>query len=162
MLTALPAFRDMAIINTKPVYLLKKILLLVLDLHTRFSTSHPTLFSFHDISHLPIFADNVIPTLLHHLRILPLTAPANATPTQVQLLQELREDLGTGRATTRERSYVFRAAAVDACEEVVRRARERGMEGVRSVDVDGYLWKVAKVGEMRDIVRFSDPNTVFF
>lgn len=42
----------------------------------------------------------------------------------------------------------------------------KGMEGwvreIKSVDVDGYLWKMAKVGELRDIVRFSDPNTVFF
>ena len=167
MVSALPAFRDMTIIDNQPVYLLKKIQLLVSDLHTRFSLTHPDLFNFNDINSLPIFSDNVIPTMLHHLHILPLTLPATATPQQIQLIQDLKEDLRTGRETTRERSYILRAAAVDTCEEIVQTARRMGelpewLKGIRSVDVDGYLWKVAKVGELRDIVRFSDPNTVFF
>src|SRR5579859_3337477 len=167
MVSALPAFKDMAIINSIPVYLFKKIQLLVLDLHTRFSTSHPDLFNFHDISLLSIFSDNVIPTMLHYLRIIPLTLPPAATPEQTQLIQDLKQDLCTGRDTTKERSYIFRAAAVDACEEIVKMARSmvdapEWVRGMKSVDVDGYLWKVAKMPELRDIVRFSDPNTVFF
>lgn len=157
----------MAIINSKPVYLLKKIQLLVVDLHNRFSTTHPDLFSFHDISLLPIFADNVIPTILHHLRILPLTLPENCSPQQSAIIEGLKEDLRTGRETTFERSYVFRAAALDACEEIVKIAKGMGgapewVRGMSAVDLYGYLWKVAKVGMWRDVIRFSDPNTVFF
>lgn len=167
MVSALPAFRDMAIINSKPVYIFKKIQLLVLDLHNRFSSTHPDLFSFHDISFLPIFSDNVIPTMLHHLRILPLTVADSCSPQQRAIIEELKEDLGTGRDTTFERSYILRAAAVDACEEIVKVAQ--GMKGapvwvrgMSAVDLDAYLWKVAKVGAFRHVVRFSDPNTVFF
>ena len=163
MVNALPAFRDMAIINSKPIYLFKKIQLLVLTLHNRFHTTYPELFSFHDISSLSIFADNVIPTLLHHLKILPLTLD-NCTPRQRPIISGLKEDLRTGRETTFERSFIFRAAAVDACEEIVRVARgmEGWIRGISAVEVDAYLWKVGKVGKLRDVVRFSDPNTVFF
>lgn len=149
------------------VYLFKKIQLLVLDLHTRFSTSKPDLFSFHDIDQLTVFADNVIPTMLHHLSIIPLSISKEATPQQTNLIQELREDLRTGRETKYERSYVFRAAAVDACEMIVRMARELPdapsfVKNMTPPELDAYLWQIAKKGETRDVIRFCDVNTVFF
>ena len=158
----------MALVDGKSVYLFKKIQLLVLDLHTRFSTSRPDLFSFHDIDKLSIFADNVIPTMLHHLNILPLTIrSSDTTSRQATILKELQEDLRTGRETTAERSFIFRAAAIDACEIIVQIAKDmsdmpRFVKNMTAPELDAYLWQIAKKGETRDVVRFCDPNTVFF
>ena len=157
----------MAQIDTEIVYIFKKIQLLSMDLYSRFSKSNPELFNFYDISDLPIFSDNVIPTILHHLDIISLSIKPDTTARQKEILQGLEEDLKTGRETTMERSYIFRAAAVDACEEIVRIAR--GMSDVNSFisnmtaeQIDAYLWQVAKKGNMRNIIRFCDPNTIYF
>lgn len=157
----------MSLVNGKSVYVFKKIQLLVLDLHTRFSTSHPDLFSFHDIDKLSIFADNVIPTMLHHLNILPLTNSSDTTSRQATILNGLQEDLRTGRETTTERSFIFRAAAVDACEIIVQIAKDMSdvppfIKNMTAPELDAYLWQIAKKGATRDVVRFCDPNTVFF
>jgi hypothetical protein len=167
MVEAIRGFRDMALIDGEPVYLFKKVQLLTLDLHTRFSKSHPELFFFHDINELPIFSDNVIPTMLNHLDIIPLTIPEDATPRQRDIIEGLLEDLKTGRETTLERSYIFRAAAVDACEEVAQIAHEKSdgptfLKEITAVQLDAYLWQIAKNGDTRDTVRFCDPNTVYF
>jgi hypothetical protein len=164
---ALPGFRDMALINDEPVYIFKKVQSLTMDLYKRFSSSQPELFAFYDIRDLTIFADNVIPTILHYLDIIPLAIPEDATSRQRELITELKEDLRTGRETTMERSYILRAVAVDACEIIVRTAR--GMEGgsgfvkeMTAEQLDAYLWQISKVGDMREIIRFCDLNTVFF
>src|SRR5277367_1497317 len=116
MVEAIPGFWDMALVDGQPAYLFKKIQLLTQDLYERFSTSHPDMFNFYDIDELTIFSDNVIPTILHHLNIIRLDIPDDGTPRQVDIIKGLQEDLRTGRETTTERSYIFRAAAVDACE----------------------------------------------
>jgi len=157
----------MAIIDGEPVYVFKKVQLLALDLHTRFSSSQPDLFYFHDIDQLTIFADNVIPTMLHRLYIIPLAVPEDATQQQSNLIRDLKEDLQTGRETKYERSFILRAAAADACETIVQMARERSdapafIKKMTAAEIDAYLWQIAKKGEMRDVVRFCDPNTVFF
>src|SRR5271154_4532921 len=113
----------MCIIDDEPVYVLKKVQLLAFDLSRRFSSSKPDLFSFYDIDESPIFSDNVIPMVLHHLEIIPLSIPSDANARAKQITEELREDLRTGKPTTKERSYILRAAAVDACEVIVQRAR---------------------------------------
>jgi Potential Queuosine, Q, salvage protein family len=163
---ALPGFRDMALVNDEPVYIFKKVQLLTMDLYKRFSSSNPELFAFYDIQDLTLFADNVIPTILHHLNIIPLTVPDDATSRQKKLITELKEDLRTGRETTMERSYILRAVAVDACEIVVRTAREMegfcGLKEMTAEQLDAYFWQIGKVGDMREIIRFCDPNTVFF
>jgi hypothetical protein len=157
----------MAIVDGEPVYIFKKVQLLVLDLHTRFSSNQSDLFSFHDIDDLTIFADNVIPTLLHHLSIISLSLQPEATQQQSDLIAELKEDLQTGRETTHERSFIFRAAALDACELIVQRAKERinaptFIQKMTAPELDAYLWQIAKKGDTRNVVRFCDPNTIFF
>jgi hypothetical protein len=166
MVEAIPGFRDMAVINGDPVYLFKKIQLLTLDLHKRFSESRPELFYFQDIAELSVFSDNVIPTMLHHLNIITLVDDEE-TPSQKEIMYGLQEDLRTGRETTTERSFIFRAAAVDACELIVQKARERTdlASFITSMTVealDAYLWQLAKQGATQDVVRFCDPNTVYF
>lgn len=167
MIEAIPGFRDMAIVDREPVYLLKKIQLLTLDLHIRFSKSNPELFCFYDFDELPIFSDNVIPTILNHLMIIQLSVTEDSSPRQIDIVEGLQEDLRTGRETTKERSYVFRAAAVDACEIIVQTTR--GLQNVNSFiknmtanQLDAYLWQAAKQGSTRNVTRFCDPNTIYF
>jgi hypothetical protein len=163
MVEAIPGFRDIAIVDGEPVYLFKKIQLLTLDLHRRFSASHPELFNFHDIHELTIFADNVIPTMLHHLNIISLSPTEDATPRQVAILRDLNVDLRTGRETSTERSFIFRAAAVDAYGIIVQQVQKMpSFPTMTTEQLDAYLWKIAKHGPNRGIIRFSDPNTVYF
>jgi hypothetical protein len=167
MVDAIPGFRDMAIVDEKPVYLFKKIQLLTSDLHLRFSKSNPELFSFYDFDELPIFSDNVVPTILNHLNIIPLSVDLDSTLRQKHLVEGLLEDMRTGRETTMERSYTFRAAAVDACEIIVREAKEfpnanTFIRDMKAGQLDAYLWKIAKLGSTREVTRFSDPNTIYF
>jgi hypothetical protein len=164
---AIPGFRDMAVVDGEPVYLFKKIQLLTQDLYERFSKSQPDIFNFYDIDQLTIFSDNVIPTILHHLNIIRLDVPDDGTPRQIGIIKGLQEDLRTGRETTEERSYVFRAAAVDACEIIVETAKSmpnapQFLKNMTAEQIDAYLWQLPKKGELRDVIRFSDPNTVFF
>ena len=68
---------------------------------------------------------------------------------------------------TTERSYIFRAAAVDACEIIVEIAREmpNAKEFIRNMtpgQIDAYLWQIAKQGSMRDVTKFCDLNTIYF
>jgi hypothetical protein len=162
---ALPAFRDMAVINDEPVYIFKKVQLLCMDLYTRFSSCAD--FNFFDIGECSIFSDNVIPTMLYHLDIIPLCVSDDGTAGQRAVIEGLKEDLETGRETCLERSFLFRAVAVDVCEIIVRYAREfeGGREWVREMtagQIDAYLWHIAKEDGMRDVIRFCDTNTVFF
>src|SRR2546430_17417869 len=113
MVKAIPGFQDMAMVDGEPVYLFKKVQMLAMDLHSRFSKSNPELFHFHDIDEMPIFSDNVIPIALYHLKIIPLSVTNELNPRQIDIIEGLQEDLRTGRETTTERSYIFRAAAVD-------------------------------------------------
>jgi hypothetical protein len=157
----------MCIIHNSPVYILKKVQLLASDLSLRFSSARPELFNFYDIGESTIFSDNVIPTILNHLKIIRLSVPSDANSRQKQIIEELQDDLRTGRPTTRERSYIFRAAAVDACEVIVQRGKEMsdGNPFVRSMtarQLDAYLWQVAKQGETRNVTRFCDASTVYF
>ena len=167
MVEAVPGFRDMATVNGEPVYLFRKIQLLTQDLYRRFSKSHPEIFNFYDIGELTIFSDNVIPEVLQHLKIIQLSVPADATPRQVDILQGLQEDLQTGTETTTERSYIFRAAAVDACEIIVETAKTMTnappfFKDMTVEQIDVYLRKFPRQGGLTNIIRFSDPNTIFF
>ena len=167
MAEAIPAFRDVAMVDGEPVYLFKKIQLLALHLHTRFSVSNPELFRFQDIEQLSIFADNVIPMILHHLGIISLSTTDESSPCQLDIISGLQEDLKTGRETTAERSVIFRAAALDACEQIVEEARQfhnpsAFLANLTAEQLDAYLWRLAKKGSFRDITRFCDKETIFF
>lgn len=165
MVEAISGFRDLGVVDGEPVYLFKKVQLLVLDLHKRFSESHSELFYFHDIGEMTVFADNVIPTMLHHLEIISLDNP-NGTSRQIGILQGLQEDLKTGRDSTMERSLMFRAAAVDACETILQRAKEANLApfitNMTAEQLGAYLWHVAKEGTTRQVIRFCDSNTIYF
>ena len=167
MVEAIPGFQDMAMVDGEPVYLFKKVQLLVMELHSRFSKSNRELFHFHDIDDMPTFSDNVIPMALYDLQIIQLSVTNELSLRQIDIVEGLQEDLRTGRETTAERSYIFRAAAVDAREIIVEIAREMpsAKEFIRNMtagQIDAHLCQIAKQGSTRDLTTFCDPNTIYF
>lgn len=149
----------------------------------RFSSS-PCDFVVPDTSQLPVFSDNVVPSILVHLGIIDLSsatleldrlfsdidaeallqpaAPAKETTKSVP-----RE----GPVLTLEQSYALRAAAIYACEVIVSTARglaiaDQDLLWVNSItlpELDGWLWAGAKDRvDYRRLGRFSLTNTEFF
>lgn len=56
-----------------------------------------------------------------------------------------------------------RAASIVICEQIVRRAEELHMAWIgNEVDLDNYLWKVAKEGDLRKLPRYSQRETSFY
>ncbi|KAF9990960.1 Histone H2A.V [Mortierella antarctica] len=156
LINTFPAFQDYAEVDGKTVYVFKKALLLASSLERRFAKTEP-MFAFKDIKDSPIFADNVIPTLMTHLGILVL--PEN-----------LKHTMEEGGVTSVEESYRLRAASIDACREVVERANDKsnkvgtvnyGEQGMLAVDLDVYLWRVAKEPQYRkaDANLGTEANT---
>ncbi|KAF9167835.1 hypothetical protein DFQ26_002816 [Actinomortierella ambigua] len=158
LINTFPAFQDATELDGQPVYIFKKALLLASTLERRFGATE-SIFRFEDIQNSPIFADNVIPTMLVHFGTLVL--PEN-----------LQHTVQEGQATTVEESYRLRAASVDVCHEIARivnsgEAKEIckvdfGPQGMREVDLDVYLWRVAKEPQLRKIPRFHCKETIFF
>lgn len=172
------------------MYLFKKALFLLHAIQLRFGGSSrvprvPTV----DTTQLPVYADNVLPSMLVHLGVLdPRGARnrglANAFPGPVAdgLLQtggpmpKSRESekspAAEGPVLTVDEATALRAAAVDACERIVLVARALGDEleqdkkwitDITLPEVDGWLWSVAKDRQdYRQLSRFQLRNTVFF
>ncbi|KAG0370800.1 hypothetical protein BC939DRAFT_476203 [Gamsiella multidivaricata] len=158
LINTFPAFQDYAEIDGQTVYIFKKALLLASSLERRFAATEK-IFAFTDIKDSPIFADNVIPSLMAHLGILIL--PDN-----------LKHAIEEGGVTTVEESYRLRAAAIDGCREIVEIANNSkeskvgsvnyGEKGMLNVDLDVYLWRVAKEPQYRKLPRFACKDTIFF
>ncbi|GAA6063306.1 hypothetical protein JCM10212_006716 [Sporobolomyces blumeae] len=200
--TTFPAFRDVHVVS-QPVYLFKKALWLLSVLSIRFSPRGDTCTSESasrdgppppfpvptsaDLAHLPIFADNVIPSLLASRPISIIQVPPEVTQDGTRNVQDLDESDAT----------VLRASAVEACRRIVERAHELGsssssspssrsieqvaaggggggQQGVGSeedlewlkswseVELDGYLWNLGKEPQGQDVVRFGEKRTVFY
>ncbi|CUA70477.1 hypothetical protein RSOLAG22IIIB_04215 [Rhizoctonia solani] len=140
LVKAIPGFRDMGVVDGQPVYVFKKALFLVHAVALRFKTS--TGITVPDTTNLPVFSDNVLPSMLVHLGILDISNgpvglrdafPDAGNPEKINKLYEAPavEEAKRG-SPTRESpvlnardAYILRAAAVDACEEIVRIARGR-------------------------------------
>ena len=166
------------------VYVFKKALLMIHLVNIRFLSS-PHNFVVPDTSQLPVFSDNVVPSILVHLGIIDLSSATlgldklfldvDADP----LLQPTIESVEAatksipkeGPVVTSEQSYALRAAAIYACEVVVRTARglaitDQSLAWVNSItlpELDGWLWAGAKDRvDYRRLGRFSLVNTQFF
>ena len=142
----------------------------------RFGDETPPKVPLPDTSQLPVFSDNVIPSMLVHLGVLDLSAAnlprlrdAFGTLNVTENLQYVPNgeknslEMAQGPELSLEEAYVLRAAAVDACEMIVDAARSiqgtsSALVGSNAFDLpglDGYLWSVAKVGRFRsDLCRF--------
>ena len=149
----------------------------------RFSSS-PHEFVVPDTSQLPIFSDNVIPSMLVHLGIIDLSSAALGLDKVFldidadALLQPVSSVEATtksvpkeGPALTLEQSYALRAAAIHACEVVVSVAQgldiaDQNLLWLSSItlpELDAWLWAGAKDRvDYRRLGRFSLANTEFF
>ncbi|KAH9858524.1 hypothetical protein C2E23DRAFT_880006 [Lenzites betulinus] len=146
LIRGIPAFQDMAIVYDQPVYCFKKALLTLHAVALRFGKSESSSVPVPRTDHLPIFSDNVIPSLLIHLGVIDLTNadPALGLPQlfphaqDTERLQALlaatdpvdpaakkksKEVPKEGPLLTVEQAYVLRAAAIDACELIVEAAQ---------------------------------------
>ncbi|EED81344.1 predicted protein [Postia placenta Mad-698-R] len=169
----LPAFRDMAIVGGEPVYCFKKALLTLHAVALRFSTTDARV-PVPRTAALPVFVDNVLPSLLVHLGVIDLSAArfglagvfgdaGSAARVEVLLAaaatrgseakEERRAVPKEGPVLSEEQAYVLRAAAVDACEAIVQAAHKlgkaMGTDGAWLCDMtlpelDAWLWAVAK------------------
>ena len=180
---AIPGFQDMAVVNnvreyppivlamanflaarpsvliavpTLPaIYCFKKALFLINGVSIRFAAKDPSPFPVPQTSHLPVFTDNVLPSILIHLGIIDLStaAPplaalfpgagagaddddstlsalfASAPPEPAPSPVAKKPVPVDGPTLTPAQSYVLRAAAVEACERIVAHARAMSAAG---------------------------------
>lgn len=148
----------------------------------RFSSS-PHDFVVPDTSRLPVFSDNVVPSILVHLGIIDLSSAtlgldklfpdvdADVLLQPVASVESMKGIPNEGPVLTPEQSYALRAAAVHACEVAVNTARgltitDQNFLWVNSItlpELDGWLWAGAKDrADYRRLGRFSLTNTEFF
>jgi len=149
----------------------------------RFSSS-PHDFVVPDTSQLPVFSDNVLPSMLVHLGIIDLSSAtlgldklfldvdADALLQPAASAEETTKSVPKeGPVLRSEQSYALRAAAIYACEVIVSTARglpitDRNLLWVNSMtlpELDGWLWAGAKDRvDYRRLGRFSLINTEFF
>ncbi|KAI9463691.1 hypothetical protein BJY52DRAFT_1253125 [Lactarius psammicola] len=174
LVRAIPGFQDMAVVNNIPIYCFKKALFLINGVSVRFGAKDPSPFPIPQTSHLPVFTDNVLPSILIHFGIVDLSTAA--PPALAALFPEAGADDSTlaalfaaapepapvtkkpallpveGPTLTPAQSYVLRAAAVEACERIVAHARAMSAAGrgarwlgdITLPDLDNWLWAVAK------------------
>ncbi|KAI0356348.1 hypothetical protein OH77DRAFT_1453276 [Trametes cingulata] len=191
LVRGIPAFQDMALVKGRPVYCFKKALLTLHAVALRFGGSESSSVPIPRTSHLPIFADNVIPSLLIHLGVIDLSSadpalglpqlfPDARNPERLQALlaaaepadpttNKSREVPKEGPLLTVEQAYVLRAAAIDACELIVDTAKgleRNGFSWLKSItlpELDAWIWAVAKDRpDYRKLERFALRNSPYF
>ncbi|OSD01288.1 hypothetical protein PYCCODRAFT_1478569 [Trametes coccinea BRFM310] len=146
LVRGIPAFQDMALVYGQPVYCFKKAMLTLHSVALRFGNSESSI-PIPRTTHLPIFSDNVIPSLLVHLGVIDLTNadsslglpqlfPDAQNPERLQALLSAAEPVDPAAAKkekevpkegpllTVEQAFILRAAAIDACELIVQTAQE--------------------------------------
>ncbi|SGY62855.1 BQ5605_C007g04744 [Microbotryum silenes-dioicae] len=143
------------------VCILKKALYLLNAITVRFSASGspdhaPTFPLPTNTTRFPIFADNVIPSILMHHRIIVL--PTSRT-------------LPTPPLLSTEEATRLRAASISACHRIVERAQvlsgngpeNEWMRGMLEVDLDGYLWDSGKRDSIgKNVVRIAERGTTMY
>lgn len=179
---AIPGFRDMAVVNGQPVYIFKKALFLLHGIQQRFSKEGS--IPIPDSSHLPIFSDNVIPSMLVHLGIINLSR-ANLSPLseRFKVHSDLSNLLDTGLSgnkmkghvpregpvLTESDAYILRASAIGACDIMAEEARKiegddfAWLRNITLPEIDAWLWAGGKDRpDYRELERFVLRNTAFF
>jgi hypothetical protein len=121
----IPAFADAYLVDgTQPVYLYKKAFFLLEAFARRLSSAGAP-----STASLPMFVDNVLPTVLVHARVLDLS---NASPALRKWGADPdakgEEKNQPGPQLRKEDAYAVRAAALDAGTQMVKRAKELATE----------------------------------
>jgi hypothetical protein len=170
------------------IYLFKKALFMLHALVVRFGNETPPKIPLPDTTHLPVFSDNVIPSMLVHFGILDLSAaelpklrhafgaltvtenlsyvPSANGDAKESGPESIQAEMAEGPELSVEEAYVLRAAAVDACEMIVQAAKtlemgagEELLSSVNLPGLDGWLWSVAKAGKFRSsLSRFRQAG----
>lgn len=148
------------------IFCFKKALFLIHAVSVRFGSADPAPFPVPSTSHLPVFSDNVLPSLLIHLGVIDISGSPNLStlfphagaPEQLATLLATAT-VGTGDAKTlpkdgpvlsTNQAYILRAAAVDACElitEIAHKLDEPSLDWLREIQLpslDMWIWAVAK------------------
>ncbi|KAI0320763.1 hypothetical protein OF83DRAFT_1052430, partial [Amylostereum chailletii] len=157
LVRAIPGFQDMAVVNGQNVYCFKKALFLTNGLTIRFGSLTPPPFPIPRTSHLPVFTDNVLPSMLVHLGVIDLSSadlslssvfPDAGSPERLQSLLGSPPEVegGTtakpkiapkeGPVLNVEQAYVLRAASIDACEIIVDIAHNLSAEELRGSELE--------------------------
>ena len=161
-LAHVPGFADAAAVDGQEVYIFKKALLLI---HTLISSAEriqlPALSELAHkscdaslLSSLPLFVDNVIPTLLIHWGVIQ-GVPQSA--------------LSNSREISTNDGYRIRAAALTAGAQIVQRARGLAaahtewsfLASATESELDAYIWSVAKEPELRSIRRIAEKSVMY-
>ncbi|GAA5979927.1 hypothetical protein JCM11641_007588 [Rhodosporidiobolus odoratus] len=164
-----PAFADAHVVDGEPVYLFKKALWLLTVITLRFADEKPS-FPLPEVddTNLPIFADNVLPSLLVHHGIISLSASTHPSLSALSLADPstllLPHEAATG----------LRAASLTACSAMVIRAHELakdddGVSGGKEWlstwterKLDGFLWNWGKGEEGKAVARVGERGTVYY
>ncbi|KAJ7668389.1 hypothetical protein DFH06DRAFT_1181516 [Mycena polygramma] len=186
LVRAFPAFQDMAVVDGQRIFCFKKALFLIHAISVRFGSADPPPFPVASTSHMPVFSDNVLPSLLIHLGVIDISRSPNlamlfpqaGSPEQLEaLLATVAPGPGgdakvlpkDGPVVSANQAYILRAAAIDACELIVQVAHtlnEQPMDWLRDMELptlDMWIWAVAKDRlDYRKLERFVLRDTVFF
>ncbi|KAJ7039243.1 hypothetical protein C8F04DRAFT_1320585 [Mycena alexandri] len=183
LVRAFPAFQDMAVVDGQRIFCFKKALFLIHAISVRFGSSNPPPLPVPSTSHMPVFSDNVLPSLLVHLGVINISNSPNLSRLfpQAGSAEQLGALLATaepggdaakilpkdGPTVTASQAYILRAAAIDACELIIEVARTlQEPEWLRDIELpalDMWIWAVAKDRtDYRQLARFAAQNTVFF
>ena len=179
-------------IGIPAIYCFKKALFLIHAVLIRFGSMSPPPFPIPDTSQVPVFTDNVLPSLLIHLGVIDLSSASHGLDIKFpdasslnnlsSLLAEASPNTDTdktpksippeGPTLTVDQSYILRAAAIHACELIIDVARSPDIElpenlgWIRDITLpllDMWLWSVAKDRpDYRQLERFALKNTAFF
>jgi len=142
-----------------------------------------------DTSDLPVFSDNVLPSMLVHLGIIELSHSTSSslveafksskninslldpapTPSLDEIQARKRNIPREGPVLTEQDAYILRASAIDACDFIVQEARNatgQEWDWLRNLtlpELDAWLWAGAKDRpDYRELERFSLRNTLYF
>lgn len=157
------------------MYVFKKAMFLVHAIAVKFGAGSGV--GVPDTSQMPVFSDNVLPSMLVHLGVLDLSGgplclreafpDAGSAETAERLYtaptSSAQPGAGTashdGPALGARDAYILRAAAADACEMIVRVAGQ----DMTLPELDGWLWSVAKDRrDYRELARFAERGTVYY
>jgi hypothetical protein len=170
------------------IYCFQKALFLIRTISNRFGQRPAPPFPVPSVSHLPVLADGVIPSLLVHLGIIDLSAsstlascfpgsdlPANVNPILEAAPPESPKSTWTpnaeGPQLTDDQAYTLRAAAIDACELIVEHARGRSHLGpshewitaITLPELETWLRTVDKErDDWKSLPRLVSKGTVYF
>ncbi|CEH13493.1 hypothetical protein CBOM_01413 [Ceraceosorus bombacis] len=174
LVSTIPAFADAHLIDgSRPVYLFKKAFFLLQAISQRGVANAPSTKT------LPMFVDNVLPTMLIQLGLLD-TSNVSSSFANLKAFRPVRvraphtdsegakaqhEAVEEGPRLSAEEAYVIRASALDAGSFIVKRAHELAQQdapkyewlgALTEADLDGYLWSVAKDdASLRQVPRLT-------